>query len=291
MKYLIYILVAAAVLVGGFFALNTYIYKEKQGPTDYKNATYVVEGEPVTLSNGVSADGSTRYFGNEVTGDLNADGRPDRAFLLTSDGGGSGIFYYLVGALQTEAGTYNGTRAVFVGDRIAPQTTEFQNGIVVVNYADRAPGEPMTAQPSVGKTLRLKYDPVGEDFGIVANNFEGEADPSRMTLSMQTWVWDSALYNDGREITPKKTGAFTLTFKTDGTFTATTDCNQMGGSYTTAANNQITFGDIYMTKMFCEGSQEIEFSQMLSNTSGYHFTSRGQLILDLKFDSGSVVFH
>ena len=124
---------------------------------------------------------------------------------------------------------------------------------------------------------------------IVGENLEGEADPSRMTLTMTTWRWQSALYNDGREIRPATPDTFTLTFKNDGTFSATTDCNNAGGSYT-ANDGSISFTDIFSTLMYCEGSQESEFIQLLTNTSGYLFTSRGELILDLKFDSGSVVF-
>ena len=132
--------------------------------TDYKSAAYVVEGLPVTLVNGISevpaAPGSssvttTRYFGNEAIGDLNGDGVPDVAFLLTQDSGGSGTFYYVVVALKTAAG-YRGTNAVLLGDRIAPQTTEIKDGELIVNYADRALGEPMTAQPSVGVSKYLK---------------------------------------------------------------------------------------------------------------------------------------
>ena len=72
-------------------------YTERIGNTteavlaDYKNATYTVEGETLTLVNGraesTSAPGSasktiTQYFGNEATGDLNGDGLPDVAFIL-----------------------------------------------------------------------------------------------------------------------------------------------------------------------------------------------------------------
>ena len=289
-KTLLYVLGGILLLVVGLFVLNNYIYSEKQGPQDYKDATYIIEGEPVTLINGESNDGSVRYFGNQAKGDLNGDGIVDLAFLITKEGGGSGTFFYLVGAIQTEANTYNGTHAVFIGDRIAPQTTEFRDGIVIVNYAERAPGEPMTADPSVGKSLYLKYNPATEDFGEVVQNFEGEADPSRMTLDMKTWIWESALYNDEREVKPKTVGDFTLTFDIEEKrFSAETDCNSMSGSYT-VQNGQITFGEIAMTKMFCEGSQETEFAELLQNTSGYHFTSRGQLILDLKFDSGTVMF-
>lgn len=44
------------------------------------------------------------------------------------------------------------------------------------------------------------------------------------------------------------------------------------------------------TKMFCEGSQETVFAELITNSSGYHFSNKGELILDLKFDSGSVIF-
>ena len=286
----------ALLLALGFFWLNHHIYTEKQGPTDHKNATFVIDNTPITLMNGVSEveqAGSaskivTKYFGNEAKGDLNNDGIPDAAFLLTQETGGSGTFFYVVAAIQTPNKTYNGTHAAFIGDRIAPQSTGIHNGLVVVNYADRAPGEPMTAQPSVGKSIWFKLDPETMQFGEVEQDFEGEADPSRMTLNMKTWNWISALYNDGREVRPKKAGVFTLTFQEKGRFTATTDCNSVGGQYV-AEGKSITFSALFMTKRYCEGSEEGEFMRLLQETSGYHFTSRGELILDLKFDSGSVI--
>jgi hypothetical protein len=45
----------------------------------------------------------------------------------------------------------------------------------VVNYADRKKGEPMTAQPSVGKSIWIKLDPKLMQFGEVVQNFEGES--------------------------------------------------------------------------------------------------------------------
>ncbi|HYF13368.1 MAG TPA: META domain-containing protein [Candidatus Paceibacterota bacterium] len=118
---------------------------------------------------------------------------------------------------------------------------------------------------------------------------EKQGEPSPHTLTSKKWTWVSALYNDGREISPKETDAFTITFTEDGNFTATTDCNQMGGSYL-VVGDQITMRDIFMTKMYCEGSQEATFAQLLTDSSNYHLTQEGGLILGLKFDSGSVVF-
>lgn len=146
-----------------------------------KDATYQIEGNPVTLVNGLSeveaAPGSasktvTRTFGNEATGDLNGDDKPDVALLLTQESGGSGTFFYLAAALQTGVG-YVGSNAVFLGDRIAPQPTTIENGTIVVNYAERKPGEPFTAAPSVGVSKYLKI----VDGKLVEATSEGAAAP------------------------------------------------------------------------------------------------------------------
>lgn len=133
-------------------------------PTGYRNAEYEIEDRTVQLVDGMheveAAPGSstkvvTRIFGNEATGDLNGDGLDDVAFVMTQDPGGSGTFFYIVVALRTDEG-WRTTNAVLLGDRIAPQTTEIRDGVLIVNYADRAPGEPMSATPSVGMSKYLK---------------------------------------------------------------------------------------------------------------------------------------
>ena len=143
---------------------NTPQNTNQNAAVDEKNATYIIEGQTVTLING-SAETSvtpgsaekveTKYFGNETIGDFNGDGAPDIAFLLTQDPGGTGTFFYVAAALKTANG-YQGTNAILLGDRIAPQTTEFKNGMIIVNYAERALSDPMTAQPSVGVSKYFK---------------------------------------------------------------------------------------------------------------------------------------
>lgn len=155
---------------------------------DPQDATYLIDGQHVQLVHGVSEvevmPGSasritTRYFGNELHIDLNGDGREDVVFLVTQDTGGSGLFYYVVAALNTPNG-YVGSDGYLLGDRVAPQSTSVsqnpkQTGVVVVNYADRALGQPMSAQPSVGKSVYLKLDTDTMQWGVVEPNFEGEA--------------------------------------------------------------------------------------------------------------------
>lgn len=189
-RIIIGVVALAAVLALTFYALNTYIYKEKQAPVmaDYQNATYSLEGKPVQLEDGLAeaeaAPGSaskivTRYFGNEYRTDLNDDGREDVVFLLTQETGGSGIFYYAVAALNTENG-YVGSDGYFLGDRIAPQNIGISpnprhKNVIVVNYADRAAEKPMSAKPSIGKSAYLKLDAESMTWGIVMPDFEGES--------------------------------------------------------------------------------------------------------------------
>ena len=266
--------------------------------SSYKNATYIIGGEKVTLKDGVSkvsaAPGSasfttTTYFGNEVKTDFDLDGREDIAFLLTQNTGGSGTFYYLVAALNKENG-YVGTEAIFLGDRIAPQTTELkENNIIVVNFAERKPGESYSEVPSVGKSLWFKLDTAQLQFGEVVQNFEGEVDINKMSLGMKTWNWVETRYNDGKIVYPKKANKFTITFSKDKRFSLTTDCNAMSGEYVVTGKS-IKFQKIISTLMACEGSQEEDFSKMIQDSNEYIFTNKGELVLNIKYDSGSVIF-
>ena len=161
----LFVILAVIILIGVFFVFRNYKPAENEQVSneqnslaqDYKNATYEIEGEKIQLQNGASQNDSTTtsFFGNEAEGDLDGNGTTDVAFLLAQDGGGSGIFYYIVVALKTNSG-YQGTNAVFLGDRIAPQTTEIHGNELVVNYAERRADEPMTAEPSVGVSKYLK---------------------------------------------------------------------------------------------------------------------------------------
>ncbi len=266
-------------------------------PADHKNIEYSISGQRIRLVDGVAdapaAPGSaarivTRYFGNEARGDLNGDGREDLAFLLTQEPGGTGTFFYAVAALDLPSGLA-GSQATLIGDRIAPQATQVRDdAIIVVTYADRAPGEPFTTPPSVGKTLWLKLDPATMRLGEVVQNFEGEADPSSMRLDMKTWTWVRAV-DGGSELVPRQADAFTITFDA-GTFSATTDCNRVRGGYETQGSTLTFSAGMAATRMFCADSQENAFTGLLARTASYSFTSRGELVLELAQNAGSMTF-
>jgi hypothetical protein len=136
---------------------------------DPQNATYIIEGDPVTLVNGLAekelapdsaSKQVTSYFGNEVEIHLNSDGLMDAAFLLTQDSGGSGTFYYAAAAINGKDG-YTGTNAILLGDRISPQSTFIDPdnpAQFIVSYGEIPAGEPMSSEPTqmVSRTFKLE---------------------------------------------------------------------------------------------------------------------------------------
>ncbi len=192
-KTIVYIVIVIVLGIALYFGLGSNAPLEGQMAFDARNSSFRVEGAPVTLVDGVAVTEiasmpgvniTTRYFGNGISHDLDDDGREDTVFLVTQDGGGSGTFFYVVAVLNTVNG-YVGSNSYPLGDRIAPQSTNMDEGVtsqgtmrdnvIVVNYAVRKPEEPMTAAPSVGKSVWLKLDPRAMEFGEVVQNFEGES--------------------------------------------------------------------------------------------------------------------
>jgi len=255
--------------------------------TSYKDIAVEIDGTSIVLSNGQaemeSAPGSsikiiTRYFGNEAFGDLNGDGKDDIAFLLTQETGGSGTFFYIVVAIQTKTG-YEGTNAVYLGDRIAPQSTTILNGEILVNYAERKLGEPFTTQPSLG---------VSKYFKVQAGKLIETINLTQ--IANREWIWVSTLMNDGSSMTPKNTEAFTITIRDDGSFNGTTDCNSFFGKVS-IEDNKLSFGPIGATKMYCEGSQETEFLKSLAEIESFLINfQENQLVFLMKNDLGTMTF-
>jgi hypothetical protein len=131
--------------------------------SDAAQITYSVEGEQITLKDGIfvreAAPGSAAketfaLFGEPTQGDIDGDGDLDQAIYLTRDSGGSGTFFYVVVA-RNDGGKYIGTNAMFLGDRIAPQNITFIDGKMVANFAERKLGESFAVPPSVGKSVTI----------------------------------------------------------------------------------------------------------------------------------------
>ena len=144
--------------------------KDAAGPPDPSgadplNTTYTIEDRAVPLINGrfnaVAAPGSaTRImaavFGRPLFGDLDHDGDEDAVVVIVYDPGGSGTFYYIAAAIN-QNGSYSGTAGYLLGDRIIAQVVKFHNGVVLAQYLDRRPADPMSAPPSVRTAIQLRF--------------------------------------------------------------------------------------------------------------------------------------
>ncbi len=296
-KILIVILLIVAVIVlAKVFDLpkNENISQNPTEQSSVKNITYIVNGETFLMVDGeaqneIAPNSATKntlkIFGEPVEGDLNGDSVSDFAVLLQNQSGGTGVFYYAV-LVMKKGEEYVPSEAMFLGDRIAPQTVEIKDGRAVYNFADRKAGEPMSAPASLAKSVWVHYDKNTNEIGEWVKDFEGEANPDVMKLDMKKWIWQTATI-DGKEVKPKDSSKFTIEFKKDGTFGASTDCNGIGGNYSTK-DKHITFSDMMGTLMYCDGSQEDVFKGILENAESYSFTSKGELIF--KFGNGSATF-
>jgi hypothetical protein len=150
---------------------------------DPGSMTYKVGNDIFTLKNGKAeidaAPGSASkntliIFSEPVYGDLDKDGDTDAAVLLANTTGGSGVFYYAVLAINNGTSS-RATDVMLLGDRIAPQTVEIHEGSAVYNFAERKGTDPMTAQPSIGKSVWVHYDATKNEIGELVKNFEGES--------------------------------------------------------------------------------------------------------------------
>jgi hypothetical protein len=127
---------------------------------DLSNGTFTFEDIKVTLQKG-SAETSlpdnpvisqtTTLTDKIAYGDLNNDNKEDAAALFVQEGAGTGVFMY-VAAYVSGTVRYNGSNAIFIGDRINPQSISIDNEVIKVTYLDRKEGEPFTKAPSEQNT-------------------------------------------------------------------------------------------------------------------------------------------
>jgi hypothetical protein len=133
---------------------------------DPANATFRLEKESITLVNGRnerpaapgSASAAVTTLGDQrANGDVDGDGRPDAIVILVNQPGGSGTFSYVAALLNPSTGV-SVTPAVLLGDRIVVSGVRIDGRTIVVDLQDRAPGQPLTASPSLAVTKRFVID-------------------------------------------------------------------------------------------------------------------------------------
>ena len=108
-----------------------------------------------------------------------------------------------------------------------------------------------------------------------------------------TWTWTATTINAETEeatATQPTSDAFTITFGAHGSINGTTDCNNYFGLYKQSTGNELLFGPFGSTKMYCEGSQENDFHDLIGYVRSYFISDRGELVMAMMADGGALIF-
>lgn len=133
---------------------------------DVANMTYDVDGEVFNLSDGEGTkksdfvgvtETSLILVGEPLYEDLDGDGDTDAAVWLMNDPGGTGKFYY-ASFVMNEGDDSVATNAIYLGDRILPGKAEAAASVVTYNFLERPADAPMTAEPTVAKSVKVRFD-------------------------------------------------------------------------------------------------------------------------------------
>ena len=133
---------------------------------DPLNTVYSIEGGKIRMKDGLreilavpgsAAKVRTSVKGDPVFGDIDGDGEDDAAVILVHDPGGSGTFYYIGIVLNASQGNKE-NQTVLIGDRIALELVTIFDGAVIVRYLRRRSDEPMSAEPTMEKTVTIRLN-------------------------------------------------------------------------------------------------------------------------------------
>lgn len=251
-----------------------------------KNSSFVIDEKKIRLKRGVSKiklDKNsatkliTQYTGTNVVGDINGDGADDMAIILSQQSGGNEIRYY-ASVISSEKGKYKSSNTVFIGDRINVYSIALNNGNIMMEYADLPKEDTTVFAPTVLLSKILKFES-----GVLSQK------QNEISLFGRSWKWKKTIMNNGKSTVPNNEDAFSLFFGDDGKIFITTDCNTFSGIHK-ISDNKLTLGPLKSTRKFCEESQEDIFIKSLNEVDTWFINEKQQLILQLKFDSGSIIF-
>lgn len=130
---------------------------------DFGNQTYILDSQSLQFVDGSYRSGDRAA--SITARNVNQDGTRAVAILVDNPGG-SGLFYYLVGAMRSDGKDMYST-PVLLGDRIKivsvsvddPQTED--NGIITVTYLDRPQDAPMADSPTEEVTRTYAFEDNG----------------------------------------------------------------------------------------------------------------------------------
>lgn len=136
----------------------------KMIPFNFGAQRVQVDHQTLTFSSGSYAVGDHTATVGERT--VNTVGNTAAA-ILTDQPGGSGTFYYLLGAKQSENGEVY-SKPISLGDRIKFESLSVSDdGEIEVTYFVRAANAPMSAKPSKKMTMKYAFQDDGNLISVL----------------------------------------------------------------------------------------------------------------------------
>lgn len=119
---------------------------------------FIIEWEKIKLLDDkyIWESSNVQLFYEKSEIDINWDKKEDKILMFTKNNGWTGTFFYVC-AWINDTDVYKWTNCIFVGDRISPQTIDFKDWQILVNYAKRYPWEDFATKTSVWATKYIEY--------------------------------------------------------------------------------------------------------------------------------------
>lgn len=261
-----------------------------------RSATYPVEmaqSGSVTLVDGEyreqAAPGSAaemvvRLF-DAAVGDPGAAGAPAApaaAAVLTVDGGGSGLFYYLYPVVE-ENGALRILPPVLLGDRIRLLGLEIAGKTISARALTAEDGDPLCC-PSHLTTLTYTLE--GQTLKGPKQS-QQKVDLLAPGLLNVTWQWRSL--EGAEELTVERGADYTLRFLPDGSYEVRADCNRGGGRYLANGKILLLLPGALTSAACPPDSLDARFLSLLGEARAFK-VQEGLLTLTLKLEQGRMTF-
>jgi heat shock protein HslJ len=108
-------------------------------------------------------------------------------------------------------------------------------------------------------------------------------------LIAKDWYWVETIIDGAQVIKPYSQLDFKLNFRDDLSFSSSSDCNNIGGSFE-IFEKRVRFKNIFKTEKYCMKSNEDNYLDSLSNVSEISFNEKNELILKYRNSNSYMKF-
>lgn len=138
---------------------------------DFGNQSYLIDDHDLAFSNGKYTSADSTVNGDIKTKTLSPSGNL-AASIIAVNFGGSGTFYYLIGATK-QSGKEVYSQPILLGDRISISSVTIEdpaahdNGEIIVEYLDRPSTAPMSQGPTIKTAAKYAFQEDGDLINVL----------------------------------------------------------------------------------------------------------------------------